>query len=110
MKLLSRVYDHSEAICIAERMRDKGIATFIRAAGAPRAPDQWVVFVCLASQVDEAVRVLGDPDYEPANRIDVAAFEAELPSSHLGLLVKWCAAILLGILLLFAAISLLSGK
>lgn len=104
MQVLSRVHDYGEALRIAELMREKGIATYTRTAGNPRSPDQWIIFVCLSSQFDEAARVLEDPSYEPVIRIDVATFEAELPGSNLGMLGKWGLAILLVVLAVFAAI------
>ncbi|MCL1633243.1 hypothetical protein M2650_01080 [Luteimonas sp. SX5] len=75
MRILTCVHDHAELSRIVGLMHEKGIPTFTRDASPRRGPPHWIVFVCLNSQAEDAVRILKDPDLIAARPVNVDTFE-----------------------------------
>jgi hypothetical protein len=80
MKLLRICYDPQEAHRIRELLEGKGIPVYIRSEGA-RAANEWLVFVCLEPQFDDAQTILQFPSHSPAEPVDVGQFKKDIEAA-----------------------------
>ena len=103
MQVLTRVYSSSELQRVVALMRSKGIPTYAEPAYRVRGgASQWVVFTCINSQARDAERVLANPEYMPAEPVDVEEFDRQASSpSGLATMLRWGTATLAGVSILF---------
>lgn len=106
MEFIRRFHDPDDLDRLRERLRDKGIPTYV-AQGGSRAARFWSLFACIDEQADDARRVLRDPAHEPAYKVDAKAFEATLQHQDTSLLARWATIVAIAVFLGFAALMLL---
>lgn len=110
MRLLTRVYGLPELHRVTSLLHSKGIPTFVESAGLPRGAPQWVVFACLNSQANDALKLLVDPEHVPANPVDVKEFDRVAFSSNLPTILRWSLVTLLVVASLFALMLYLQAR
>ena len=104
MRVLIRVYSPVELDRITHLMRTKGIPTVAEAALFKGALRQWIVFVCLNSQLDDARKLLANPEHHPANPIDVDEFDRAAATTTLPTILRWSFSMLVLVAALFAVV------
>jgi hypothetical protein len=88
MRVLLHVHDPQELSRITQLMADKGIATHA-ISPTRRGPWRWIVFVCLNSQYEDAVRLLRDESHVVSSSIDVDAFNRNAKTRNLRYIAYW---------------------
>lgn len=94
MILLATV-GYAESGELRERFRASGIPVLLEpdyarkgqiALGAPNKaePDRVLIHVCLDEQIDEARRLLADPDYAVQHPVDIEQFDAAMERAGAG--------------------------
>lgn len=74
MEYLCRLHDFGEYTGVRALLRSKGIPVH----STPQTDAQWALFVCLDEQLDDALRLLRDPEHVPRVSVDAEAFEKAL--------------------------------
>lgn len=62
---------------------------------------QWVLFVCINEQADDARRILHDSRHMPVVSVDAAGFERALDNPDLRLITKWVTIVLVAVIAVF---------
>lgn len=101
MVLLGHLNDKREASRVCGLLQAAGIPVHVVQEGGLRTPFRAAVFVCLNSQVDDALALLKDPSHGVSSPVDVRAYHESV-----GKVVAWPALPkLLVILLVLVAVS-----
>jgi hypothetical protein len=88
MRYIARFHDAQELARVRGLWRSKGIPTHQAQVEHRRIGEQWGLYVCIPEQVEDALRLIRDPDHEPALSVDAAAFEQALQGQDQALLVR----------------------
>lgn len=75
MRSIGYVYSSREVARISELLESHGIAVFAEAIGGGLNAMEWCLFVCVASQYDDAMALLADPAHDVVPPIDQQEFE-----------------------------------
>jgi hypothetical protein len=75
MRSIGYVYSSREVARISELLESHGIAVFAEAIGGGLHAMEWCLFVCVASQYDDAMALLADPSHDVVPPIDQQEFE-----------------------------------
>ena len=75
MRHLARFHDRDELARVRALLRGKGVPTWATTVERRRLGWQGTLHVCLDEHLDDALRLLRDPDHEPAHPVDAEAFE-----------------------------------
>lgn len=89
MEYLCRLHDFGEYTRVRALLRRKGIPVHSVLVEGPRLGVQWALFVCLDEQLDDALRLLRDPEHVPRVSVDAAAFEKALDVPVDDRLAEW---------------------
>jgi hypothetical protein len=93
MQILTHAYSFEERQRIEWLLGERGIPTYSVMAGAGRwmtqSANQWVVYVCIDSQLPDALAVLKDPDHGVTDPVDVTAFNEALRSADTSPMAFW---------------------
>jgi len=65
--------------------------------------NQWIVYVCVDSQLPDAFAVIKDPDHEVANPVNVTEFNEALHSADTSPMTYWLLKATLIIVAVFSA-------
>lgn len=88
MRHLARFHDRDELARVRALLRQKGVPTWAHTIEGRGLGWQAALQVCLDDQLDDALRLLRDPDHEPAHPVDAEAFEQAMATDGSGLLVR----------------------
>ena len=89
-------------------MHSKGIPTFAQSAWPTVRASQWIIFVCINEQVNDARALLNNPEHIPAHPVDVDAFAHLASTSTFPTILRWSLGALLVVGLLFSIAIFLS--
>lgn len=106
MRYLATVHDTHELHRMRTLLRERGVPTYVGDASV-RLLTRQKLFVCIDSQLDDALKVLKDPTHRVAEPVDAQAFEDAMGSSDLSLLTRyatWIMASAVAIVLLLWAV------
>ena len=112
MQILARVHGDDVAGRIVSLLHAKGIPTFVksRRVGVPGfGPATHVIFVCLDAHVEDAHRLMQDPDHAVRQPVDVDAYQRDAGTVD-SRQVKWgalaLAVVALTVIALFFALDI----
>ncbi|RDZ26175.1 hypothetical protein [Lysobacter silvisoli] len=107
MRFIARFHHADTLAQMQSRLRRKGVPTHAMQIEGQRLGEQWVLFVYLDEQVEDALRLLRDPEHVPALSVDVSAFESMRPVDDGRLFAKWVTIVGAVVVLGFVALALL---
>jgi hypothetical protein len=106
MKPLVYCHDYRTHAEVKRLLDKKGIPTFSRDAGdGGRTP--YLVFVCINSQLKDAVILLRDPDHSPSFTVDVEEFYERADTHGLPLISRKVTIIFVALILVISTIAVL---
>jgi hypothetical protein len=107
MQILTHAYSSEDRQRIEWLLGERGIPTYSVMAGAGRwmtqSANQWVVYVCIDSQLSDALAVLKNPDHEVADPVNVTEFNEALRSADTSPMAYWLLKATLIIVTVFSA-------
>ncbi|MGN6153755.1 MAG: hypothetical protein ACTHOH_17380 [Lysobacteraceae bacterium] len=107
MRYLARFHDRNELARMRALLRSKGVPTWATTVESRRLGWQGTLHVCVDEQLDDALRLLRDPDHEPAHPVDAEAFERAMTEGDgTDLLLRTMHRALLWLLAIVAATAL----
>ncbi|KRA20807.1 hypothetical protein [Lysobacter sp. Root604] len=90
MPTIASYSDKAKALEAFNLLEVNGIPPYLKNAGTWSDPERVELVVIFPGQVDDAIRLLEDPDHEVLNRIDMDVFyEAEASGDGLKLISKY---------------------
>ena len=110
MRYVARFHDAQELGRVRGLLRSKGIPTHQQQVESARMGEQWALYVCLPEQMEDALKLMRDPLYEPATQVDAAEFEKAVLVPDQALLVRLSTITALILLPLVLGIFYLMGK
>lgn len=112
MEFIGRYHDGDELMRVRDLLHRKGIPTYASLVEGWRMGEQWALFVHINEQADDARRVLEDPRHEPANIVDMQAFEDALreQSADTSLIARGATWVGVGVAIAFALVVLVYGR
>ena len=88
MRYVARFHDSQELSRVRGLLRSKGIPTHQQQVESARMGEQWALYVCLPEQTEDAVKLMRDPQYEPAAPVNASKFEKAVLVPDQALLVR----------------------
>ena len=110
MEFIGRFHDVGKLAELRHLLRSKGIPTLQTQVEGSRMGKQWVLFVCINEQADDARRILHDSGHMPVVSVDAARFERALDNPDLRLITKWVTIVLGAVIAVFAALVYLGSR
>ena len=88
MEYIARFSDPTELSRIRHLLRSKGIPTHEQTLEGRKMGWYAALYVCMPEHVEDALKIIRNPNHEPANPVDAEAFEKAIADSNMALLVK----------------------
>jgi hypothetical protein len=107
MRLLGNFHDPDERTRVANLLESHGVPVFWQ-GGLSFGLSRYALFVCLDEQYSDALALLTNENHEVRNPVNIEQFEKAERTFGLKLELKYALLVLLGIVLIWAAVVALA--